>query len=262
MRRARRLAALALPAALALGLAAASAPAAPARDVLVIGDSLGVGMEPYLAPALPGYEVRTDAEIGRASAAGLEVLAQNLTPEDDVVVFALGSNDDPARAGSFAANLQAADQLAGGRCLVLATLEVSGYSGVPEEPLNRAIRTFAAGNANVRVVDWHGAVTPELLVDGGHATAEGYALRADLFAAAIESCDRPPEATGAGVRGEGIPNPDRDALADAPASRDRARARSEPEPIRREEAIGMLADAMASQIAIGALGGGSSSERP
>lgn len=241
----------------ALATAAAPAPAAPGDDVLVIADSLGVGMEPYLAEELSGYEVRTDAEIGRGSAAAVEALAGNLAAGDDVIVFALGSNDDPSQPQALATNLEAADELAGGRCLVVATLEVSELTGVPEEPLNRVIRSFAAANPNVSVVDWHGAVSPELLADGGHATPEGYALRASLFADAIASCDETasaPSPSGGGGA-DGIPNPDRDALAESRRRPEPAPERPEPDPIGRDEAIRLLADALSSQIAIGALGG-------
>jgi lysophospholipase L1-like esterase len=245
----------------ALGLAAALAiavpsPAAPGDDILVIGDSLGVGMEPYLADALSGYDVRTDAEIGRGSAAGVDALERNLAPRDDVVVFALGSNDDPRQPQGLATSLEAAQKLAAGRCLIVATLETSELTGVPEEPLNRTIRAFAAANPNVRLVEWHDAVSPDLLVDGGHATPEGYGLRASLFADAIASCDGAAPPLGTGGRADGIPNPDRDALAEHRERRQSAGERSEPEPLSRDEAIRILADALSSQIAIGALGDG------
>lgn len=229
---------------------AAGAAAAPGADVLVIGDSLGVGMEPYLERELDGYGVRTDAEIGRGSAAGVDALAEHLTGDDEVIVFALGSNDDPSQPQALAASLTAANELAAGRCLVLATLEVSEYSGVPEEPLNEAIRDFANANANVRLVEWAdvAAADPGILRDGGHATAEGYALRAALFRDAIESCDAPTPSAG----GDGIPNPSREALAEG-RSRPPAPAARRPEPVGRREAVEILADALASQIAIGAL---------
>jgi hypothetical protein len=249
MNRRTHLLAAALAAAVGAAGLAASAPAAPAEEVLVIGDSLGVGMEPYLAPELGSLEVRTDAEIGRGSPAGVDVLRRELTPADDVIVFALGSNDPPSQPEILADSLEAANGLAAGRCLVVATLEVSGYSGVPEEPLNEVIEAFAAANPNVRLVDWHDAVTPDLLADGGHATPAGYELRASLFADAVASCASAP------AGGDGIPKPDREALAEGRPRPEPARDRPAPEPIAREEAIEILADALAGQIAIGVLGG-------
>ena len=236
--------------ALVLVAAVAPAPAAPGERVLVVGDSLSVGMEPYLARALGGYDIRTDAEIGRGSQAAVDALAENLTPDDDVIVFPLGSNDDPSQPQALADSLEDANELAAGRCLVVATLEVSGYSGAPEEPLNEVIRSFAAVTPNVRLVDWHAIAEPELLSDGGHATAEGYELRAALFADAIESCDAAPAAEGGS---DGIPNPDREALAERRDRHDPGRERREPERVGRGVAIEILADALSSQIAIGAL---------
>lgn len=231
-------------------LAVAGARGAAGDDVLVIGDSLGVGMEPYLAPALPGYAIRTDAVVGRGSAAGVEALESNLRPDDEIVVFALGSNDDPRRPQGLAASLERANALAGGRCLVVATLEVSGYSGVDEEPLNEVIRAFAAAHANVRVVDWASAARedPSLLADGGHATGAGYELRASMFADAIASCDG-----GASPSANRGPKRDRDRR---PQAREREPRDEEPRQRRlsEDEALDVLADSIARQIAIGSLG--------
>ena len=241
----RRRAWIAVALAATFAVVVAPAPAAPGDEVLVIGDSLGVGMEPFLAQELLEYDVRTEAVIGRGSVAAVDELVRRESAADDVIVFALGSNDDPSQPEQLAASLLAANDVAAGRCLVVATLEVSGYTGKSDDPLNDVIRSFAA-NPNVRLVDWEAAVTPGMLTDGGHATAEGYALRASLFADAIESCDAsPPDG------GDGIPNPDRDAPAGRP---DRPKpARERPEPVSRDEAIEILADALSSQIAIGVL---------
>jgi hypothetical protein len=250
-------------------LLAGGASAAPGGGgVLVIGDSLGVGGEAYVNQALDGLAVTTDAKIGRGSAACLDVLGARMSDEYGVVVFALGSNDDPANPSALAANLEQANALAGGRCVVVATVEVEQYSGVEDDPLNEVIRAFAAANPNVRLVEWERAVTrrPDLLFDGAHATAEGYALRAALIAEAIASCDSS-TASGAGIRaaqpspglGDGIPKPDRDALAEGESAPDfdqpepEPQAEPEPEPITHEQAFRILADAVSSQIAIGAL---------
>ena len=248
------MAAAVLAGAVATATVASPAPAAPGDDVLAIGDSLGVGMESYLDRELAGYAVRTDAEVGRGSAAGADALEANLRPSDEIIVFALGSNDDPEQPQLLATSLERANELAAGRCLIVATLEVSELTGISDDPLNDVVRSFAAAHPSVRLVDWDRAVTPDLLADGGHATPEGYALRASLFAHAVASCDTAPAPGGAGGSPDGIPNPDRDALAEARRARDRARGRAEPEPIGRDEAIGILADALSSQIAIGALG--------
>src|SRR5918992_533228 len=109
---------------LTAGILAAGAVAAllfapsAAAAVLVVGDSLEVGSAPHLRAALGGVDV--DAEPGRTSSEGVRVLARRLGREHDVVAFPLGTNDTSADV--FAANLAAVAQLAGGRCVVLATI--------------------------------------------------------------------------------------------------------------------------------------------
>jgi hypothetical protein len=168
------------------GLTAAGAGA----SVLYVGDSLGVGTSPYLRQQLGGTTLEVDAKIGRPSGVGVDVLAASITPEHDVVVFDLGTNDDPAAPGVLASDLAQARAIAGDRCLVVATLNRPPLNGVPVDGLNRVVTAFAARDPNVSLVDWHAAVAadPGMLIDGVHADAGGYQLRAGLFADAISSC--------------------------------------------------------------------------
>jgi hypothetical protein len=168
-------------------------PAAPAgaAGVLVIGDSLSVGTRPYLQRDLPGVPIRFDVEIGRPSPAGVGLLARELRPDDQVVVFDLGTNDAPSEAGILAADLAAARREAGARCLVVATLNRPPVGGVSVADLNRAVRAFAASDPNVLVVPWHAEVRarPEYLgADRIHATQAGYAARGRVFAQAVSTC--------------------------------------------------------------------------
>jgi hypothetical protein len=156
-----------------------------------VGDSLEVGTGPYLRGELAGRSVTIDAETGRPSADGLGVLRARLERSHAIVVFDLGTNDDPARPGALGGNLTAARQAAGGRCLVVATVERPPLNGVTDAGLNRVVRSFARGSPNVRLVDWHRAVSREpslLSADRVHATPAGYALRARLVAAAVDDC--------------------------------------------------------------------------
>jgi len=184
-----------------LGLLAAGAIAAPpaAASVLYVGDSLGVGTSPYLEQRLGAGEVEADVVTGRPSGAGVDVLASLLGPEHEVVVFDLGTNDDPAAPEALAADLSAAAGLADGRCLVVATLNRPPLNGVAVDGLNRAVTSFASRSPNVALVDWHGAASadPGLLTDGVHSDADGYAARATLFADAIASCSSIGGAAGA-----------------------------------------------------------------
>jgi hypothetical protein len=167
-----------------------------AASVLVVGDSLEVGSAPHLRAALGGTGVEIDAERGRTSSEAVGVLADRLRPEHEVVVFPLGTND--LSADAFAASLASAAQLAGGRCMVVATIV---RRRPPASELNRVVASFAA-TGQVQVADWRAASSaPGVLGrDGTHATGAGYALRASLLAEAVQGC-----LAGAGA--SGIPAP-------------------------------------------------------
>jgi hypothetical protein len=184
--------------------AVAACGSAPAlAGVVVVGDSLEVGSAPYLRPAVPG--ARVDAVVGRTSGEGVRVLAQRLRPDDDVVVFPLGTNDPPSAPGVLAADLDAAARLADGRCMVVATI---ARRGVPVGGLNQVVEGFA-GRTGAQVADWHAAVGafPSLVGrDGVHAVGDGYALRASLIAEAVDACRAGGSSSLAGSAG-GIPAP-------------------------------------------------------
>jgi hypothetical protein len=173
--------------------------------VLVIGDSLEVGSGPYLRESLPGTTFEIDAERGRGSGQGALVLADRLGPEHDVVVFPLGTNDSPSNPAGLAASLATAGQLAGDRCLVVATLARPPLRGVTVAGMNRVVEEFAA-DSGAQVTDWAAVVSalPSLLTtDQVHATGGGYQLRAGLLAEAIQGCGGP----GPGADLTGLPAP-------------------------------------------------------
>jgi hypothetical protein len=163
---------------------------AAAANVLVVGDSLAVGTAPYLERELGSTPLTVDAVVGRPSPSGVPALAERLRPEHDVVVFDLGTNDGPSQPGALATSLARARQLAGDRCLVIATISRPAVRGVTVRAQNGVVESFAA-TTGAQVVDWQAAAAsdPGLIQrDGVHATAAGYALRGALFAQAIGDC--------------------------------------------------------------------------
>ena len=174
-------------AAIALWPGAAGAAAA---DVLVVGDSLEVGTGPHLKRELAGREVEVHARTGRPSPEGLAVLRARLRPGHRVVVFDLGTNDEPSRPGVLRASLSGALSVAGDRCLVISTVRRPPLNGVPVDGLNAEIERLRA-EPNVIVADWRGLTEerPALMApDRVHATPQGYVQRAALVANAVEQC--------------------------------------------------------------------------
>ena len=168
-------------------------PAAEARaaGVFVVGDSLEVGTSPYLGRYLPGVPIHVDAVESRPSGDAVQALRAGLRPSDSVIVFDAGVNDDPAQPQALAADLRAVDAIAGGRCVVVATVSRPPYNGIGPEGLNRAITTFAASRPDTRLVDWRAAAlaNPGMLnSDRVHPTPAGYAMRAQLVAGGVRAC--------------------------------------------------------------------------
>ena len=220
------------------------APASAGASVLYVGDSLGVGTAPPLREQLTGVAIDVDAKTSRPSGVGVGVLSASIAPEHEVVVFDLGTNDDPAAPEVLASDLAQAREIAGDRCLVVATLNRPPLNGVSADGLNRAVTRFAAQSPEVELVDWRGAAaaSPELLTDGVHATPEGYALRAQLFADAIGAC------LAFGDTSATAPPPQPEPAAQVP----KPSAPKPPPPPREPDPIRVVALELAKAIAIGA----------
>jgi hypothetical protein len=249
--------AVAVAAITAAALAATGVAQGPGgASVLVVGDSLGEGTAPYLKQELPGTPIDSEVQTSQTSAAGLEVLKSAISPSDAVVVFALGTNDDPSQVEAYTDTLAQAATIADGRCLIVPTIVRPPVGGVSYDNLNDAIRHLAATNFNVEVVDWEREISanPKLLVDGVHVTAEGYAFRASLFAQAIDACllSSPPAPSASDSQPSDLSEgrsrpPETDAEATAAA------AGAPVKPISTGKAYKILADVVSSEIAIGAL---------
>jgi lysophospholipase L1-like esterase len=170
-----------------LVLAVPAAQAAMPSPVLVVGDSLAVGMKPYLGTVLGSSEVVWDARSGRTTREGLVRLRARLhevTPQ--TVVISLGTNDgpDPAR---FASRIQRAlDAIPAGACVVWADINRPPRKG-RYHGLNRVLEAAAEQDPRMVLVHWdravlHGSVS---LPDGLHPDAAGFQYRSLMVAGAI-----------------------------------------------------------------------------
>ncbi|MDX6691514.1 MAG: hypothetical protein QOG15_2971 [Solirubrobacteraceae bacterium] len=162
------------------------------HEVLVIGDSLAVGIEAPLRQELKGWKVEVDALKSRPLRTGMQILARQGSPPA-ILAFSLFTNDDPRNVSALVDAVRATATRSGG-CAVWATIVRPPYLGVSYDAVNRKLKqlarqdTFALG---LQVVDWAGAVQsePSLLAgDGVHATPTGYATMARLYAGAIRAC--------------------------------------------------------------------------
>ena len=161
------------------------------RRTLVVGDSLAVGVEPYLGKDLPGWRITTSAFTSRPLADGVaEITSTSRLPP--VLVVSLGTNDDPSAVSTFSGAVESVLRAAGpAGCVIWPNIVRPPYNGVSYAGYNRALARLAAANPNLIVVDWAGMVArdPGMVAgDGVHATPSGYSARAAAIAQAVLSC--------------------------------------------------------------------------
>lgn len=177
--------------AILLVLLASAAPRAHAadRDVLVVGDSLAVGTQPYLGSMLGGVNLISDVRNGITTPQGMRLLRMSLkTVVPRTVVMSLGSNDggDPGR---FANRLRRTLALLPfDTCVIWATIIRPPRKG-PYRPLNRVLHKLKKQDPRLVVVDWEHAVTggAVFLPDGLHADPAGYRYRSAMIADAVNA---------------------------------------------------------------------------
>jgi lysophospholipase L1-like esterase len=178
---------LALVIALLLIAVPAAAQAAMPSPVLVVGDSLAVGMRPFLGAMLEPGEVVWDARSGRTTPEGLVRLRARLREvAPQTVVISLGTNDgpDPAR---FAGRIQRALQaIPISACIVWADINRPPRKG-GYHALNHVLEQAAAKDPRVVLVHWDRAVLrgTVALPDGLHPDAPGFRYRSLMIAGAV-----------------------------------------------------------------------------
>ena len=125
----------------------------------------------------------------------MAVLAGTPLPRTPVVLaFSLFTNDDPRNVEALdAAVRQSLTVLRPGGCAIWATIVRPKVGGVSYRAANDRLRALALElGPRLRVVDWNAAVKGNrrrwLREDGVHATPEGYAARARMYAEAARGC--------------------------------------------------------------------------
>jgi hypothetical protein len=181
--------------------AAASPLVAPGSNVLVVGDSLALDLDPGLADALPDRRVRVVAQVGRGTPAILGALRNytRLAPLPPVLVVSAGTNDWPFDATLFRSQVDEVLALAGpGRCVLWTTVYRPPDVRSDDVAFNAVLAQAAQAAPTLRLVDWVGVATahPDWLIgDGVHPTERGLRARVALVADAVHACS--PAVTGA-----------------------------------------------------------------
>lgn len=156
--------------------------------VLVVGDSLAVGMKPYLVDMLVDREVTFDSRAGWTTPQGMRALRgalRQLTPQ--TVIFNLGTNDG-SNVRVFADRVRRTLRtVPRDTCVVWTAISRARRKGA-FTGLNRVLRTAAHRDARVAVIPWDRMVRKGtvLLPDGIHPDQPGFAFRSYVTAAAVQ----------------------------------------------------------------------------
>jgi lysophospholipase L1-like esterase len=182
----------------AVGLAVAAAVLALALDdrggpvdggsIVLIGDSLNVGVEPYLRELLEHWRIRSDDVVGRPTSEGLAALAAVHGATGPIVV-SLGTNDDPGDPEAFRDEVERLlGRIGPTRCVIWATL---WRDGAPETQLNAVLNEIARTRANVLLLGWASMLErhPEWVApDATHGSPDGYRARAEEVVRLMRAC--------------------------------------------------------------------------
>jgi lysophospholipase L1-like esterase len=156
--------------------------------VLVVGDSLAVGLEPYLGPLVAPRTVVWDTVAGGTTPEGLVRLRaalRSVTPS--AVLISLGTNDGPSPARFRDRIHRALRAVPAAACVVWADIHRAARKG-PFRRLNGVLVQAARRDPRLIVVRWSRAVVrgQVVLPDGIHPDSAGFEYRSRLFAQAIE----------------------------------------------------------------------------
>lgn len=173
------------------------AAAAGVPSVFVVGDSLTVGAEPWLADAVAGRGWRltgVDARVGRTVPEGLAVLRRRARSLPSTVIVALGTNNLGASDADIEAWVSSARRIVGDeRQLGWVNLSVAAPRDVRAREIDDALAVSAA-RWNVQVLDWYGWTHRNGIhnkADGIHYEDGAYRLRALFYAAALPDVTAP-----------------------------------------------------------------------
>jgi hypothetical protein len=156
-------------------------------QVLIVGDSLAVGMRPFLSQMITDREVTFDVRAGWTTPQGMEALRLDLEQfAPQTFVISLGTNDgsDP---GVFADRVRRTlRQMPPYACVIWPSIIRPKRKG-DYEGLNRVLRAEARRDRRLTVLNWDRMVAKGTVAlrDGVHPDEDGYRFRAWVTAAAV-----------------------------------------------------------------------------
>jgi alkylated DNA nucleotide flippase Atl1 len=166
------------------GVASAATPG----TVLVVGDSLAVGLEPTLGSLLAPRTLVWDVDAGRTTPEGLVRLRSRLrTVRPAAVLISLGTNDGP-HADRFRDRVhRALRAIPPGVCVVWSDIDRPARKG-PYRRLNAVLASVQRHDPRLAIVHWHRAVASHRvrLRDDIHPDTAGFEYRSRLFARAVQ----------------------------------------------------------------------------
>jgi hypothetical protein len=175
----------------------APTPSQGPRALVLVGDSLAVGVRSLLPAALPGWSVQVLGRVGRPLAEGVGVidgldLGAQSPRSRPVLAVSLFTNDDPTHTAALQAAVRRTLQAVGPEgCVIWATIARPPVNGVSYQSANALLTRLAADDPRLIVVPWAERVAESrslLGPDGVHPTPAGYQLRAQLYAQAAQAC--------------------------------------------------------------------------
>jgi hypothetical protein len=180
---------------MAIGLMAAQAHAAHvpySRTLLVVGDSLTVGTEPYIHRHLRGWRIRQRVEVSTQVTDGPGILRSYGRRLPRVIFVNLGTNGDPRATGTFLSSIRRTMKIAGPRrCVVWSSIVRPPVAGASYMRLNRVLADQARKRPNLIMFRWVRLARrhPSWFgPDHVHVTATGYKVRARAMARQIRHC--------------------------------------------------------------------------
>jgi hypothetical protein len=164
-------------------------PLPPSEDTLILGDSLGLTVYPWLADLVPDRYVSYQAEVGRSTPATRKKL-ESLSALPKLVIISSGTNDPVANVLEESAR-KILDDLGPSRCVVWVDVVRPDTVGDSQTMMNAALGRAVAGRSNVRLLRWTELVAahPDWMSgDGIHPNEAGSQGRAQAFADAAKGC--------------------------------------------------------------------------